>query len=260
MRTGMKVPACLPLTLPLTLMLLASCATNQHLSEVGWERFVAQHPGEALRWSDYAPANVKVLDSTDAGATAGASRSRFATWCSSHGGTSSPTSQPARPSTTVSTLQKSLGLKINAERAANGDWKPIESFSCSSSVFLGAMVIELLPAKGSSWPAGRYAGRLTYAFFGEAQVDEFAATYERREIERTQRHETASREREDRRAATTSRLRQSPKVGDRTNVGTIIEVRPPLVLLQYDERYRALSNRAASEWIRIETLTSPSEQ
>jgi hypothetical protein len=257
MGTGMKVAACLPL--PLTLMFLVGCATNKRLNGVSWEQFVAQHPGDEQLWSGYAPANVKVLDSADASATAEASRSRFATWCSGHGGTSSPKSQNARPGTTVSTLQKSLGLKINAERAANGDWKPIESFSCSSSVFLGAMVIEIQPAKGSSWPAGRYAARLTYAFFGQAQVDGFSATYERLEIERTQRHEAASREREDRRTAATSRLRQSPKIGDRTNVGTIIEVRPPLVLLQYDERYRALSGRPPSEWVRIETLTSSSE-
>lgn len=256
MRTGMNLSVCLPLTL----MLLASCAATQHLDVgVSWEQFVAQHPGEPQRWSDYAPANVKVLQSADAGAAMAASKSRFAAWCSAHGGRSSPTSQPARPSTTVSTLHKSLALKFNAERAAGNEWKPIESYSCASSEFLGALVIELQPAKGSSWPAGRYAGRLTYAFFGPAQVVEFSATYERREIERTQRHEAASREREERRSAATGRLRQSPKVGDRTNVGTIIEVRPPLVLLQYDERYRALSSRPPSEWVRIETLTSSSE-
>jgi len=122
------------------------------------------------------------------------------------------------------------------------------------------MVVELQPAKGSSWPAGRYAGRLTYAFFGQAQVDEFAATYERREIERTQRLEAAAREREERRTAATIRLRQSPRVGDRTSLGTIIEVRPPLALLQYDERYRAVSNRPPSEWVRIDALSAPSDQ
>lgn len=259
MRTGMKLSACLPLTL----VLVAGCAANQQLGVVSWEQFVAQHPGASQRWSDYAPANVKIVEAVDAGASIEASKSRFAAWCSAHSGVASPTSQP-RSSMTAGTLQKSLSLKTNAEQAASGEWKPLESFACvertSTSAFLGAMVVELQPAKGSSWPTGRYAGRLTYAFFRQAQVDEFSATYERLEIERTQRQKAASREREDRRAAATERLRQSPKVGDRTNVGTIIEVRAPLVLLQYDERYRALSSRPASEWVRIETLTSPSEQ
>jgi len=256
MRTGVKVSVCLPLTM----MFLAGCATNRHLDAVSWEQFVARHPGESRRWSDYAPATVKVLESVDAGASMEASKSRFAAWCSSHGGVSGSTSQPVRPSTTVNSLQKSLGLKINAERAANGEWKPIESCSCTTSAFLGAMVIEMQPAKGSSWPTGRYAARLTYAFFQQAQVDEFAAIYERREIERTQRREVASREREERRAAATGRLRQNPRIGDRTNLGTIIEVRPPLALLQYDDRYRAVSNRSASEWVRIDTLSAPSDQ
>lgn len=259
MRTGMKLSACLLLTL----VLLAGCAANQQLGVASWEQFVAQHPGASQRWSDYAPANVKIVEAVDAGASIEASKSRFAAWCSAHGGVSSPTSQ-ARSSMTAGTLQKSLSLKINVERAANGEWKPLESFACversSASAFLGAMVVELQPAKGSSWPAGRYAGRLTYAFFGQAQVDEFSAAYERLEIERTQRHEAAAREREERRSAATTRLRQSPRVGDRTNLGTIIEVRPPLALLQYDERYRAATNRPASEWVRIDALSAPSDQ
>lgn len=252
----MKVFVCLPLTM----VLLAGCATNQRWDGVSWEQFIAQHPGESQRWSDFAPANVKVMESVDAGASMEVSKSRFAAWCSAHGAVSSSASQSARPSATMSTLQKSLALKSNAERAAGGDWRPVELLSCAASAFRSAMVIELQPAKGSSWPVGRYAGRLTYAFFGQAQVDEFSSTYERLEIERTQRHEAAAREREERRTAATTRLRQNPRVGDRTNLGTIIEVRAPLALLQYDERYRAVSNRPASEWVRIDTLSASSEQ
>lgn len=260
MRTAMKRSACQLLAL----VLLAGCAANRQLNVVTWEQFVAQQPGVSQRWSAYAPANVKIIEAVDAGASIEASKSSFAAWCSAHDGVSSPMSQPARSSMTAGALQKSLSLKINAERAANGEWKPLESFACvkraSTSAFLGAMVVELQPTKGSSWPAGRYAGRLTYAFFGQTQVDEFAATYERREIERTQRLEAAARERDERRTAATTRLRQSPRVGDRTSLGTIIEVRPPLALLQYDERYRAVSNRPSSEWVRIDTLSALSEQ
>lgn len=260
MKTGVKLSVGI---LP-TLALLAGCATSQRLAMVSWDQLVAQSAGAPQRSNDYAPANVKIVESLDAGDSMEASKSRFRAWCSAHGGVSSPTSQPARSNPTTGLIHKSLSLKGNAEQAASGKWKPIESFACveqaPTGAFLGSMVIELEPAKGSSWPVGRYKGQLTYAFFTRPQVEEFAATYARLETERTQRLQSQAREREERRAAATRKLQREPKVGDRTNLGTIIEVRPPLALLQYDERYRAVSNRPSLEWVRIDTLSAPSNQ
>jgi hypothetical protein len=259
MRTGVKPSVCILLNLAM----LAGCETSR-LAEVSWDQLVAQHPGAPQRLSDYAPANVKIVESPDAGASMEASKNWFRAWCTGHAGVASSTSRLVRPSLTAGTLHQALSLKSNAEQAALGRWRPIESLAClgpgSSDAFLGAMVIDLEPAKGSSWPVGRYKGQLTYAFFAKAQVDEFAVTYARLETERTQRFQAAAGEREDRRAEATRKLRQEPKVGDRTNVGTIIEVRPPMVLMQYDERYRAVSSRPATEWVRIDSLSAPSEQ
>jgi hypothetical protein len=260
MKTGVKLSVGL---LP-TLALLAGCATSQRLAVVSWDQFVAQSAGVPQRWNDYAPANVKIVESLDAGDSMEASKDRFRAWCSAHGGVSSSTSHAIRSNATTGLLHQAVSLKSNAEQAASGKWKPIESFACveqaPAGAFLGSMVIELEPAKGSSWPVGRYKGQLTYAFFTRPQVEEFAATYARLETERTQRFQSAAREREERRAAATRKLQREPRVGDRTNLGTIIEVRPPLALLQYDERYRAVSNRPSSEWVRIDTLSAPSDQ
>ncbi len=247
-----------------TLALLAGCTTSLRLAEVGWDQFVTQSAGAPQRWSDYAPATVKIVESLDAGASIEASKGRFREWCSAHGGASSSTSQPTQSNATTGLLRQAVSLKSNAEQAASGRWKPIESLACieqvPAGVFLGSMVIELDPAKGSTWPVGRYKGQLTYAFFTRPQVEEFAANYARLETERSQRKQSAAREREDRRAAATRKLQQEPRVGDRTNLGTIVEVRHPMVLLQYDERYRVISNRPASEWVRVDTLSAPSDQ
>lgn len=213
MKTGVKLSVRI---LP-TLALLAGCATSQRLAVVSWDQLVAQSAGVPQRWNDYAPANVKIVESLDAGDSIEASKSKFRASCSAHGGVSSPTSQPARSNATTGLLHQAVSLKSNAEQVASGRWKPIESFACVDQVpagaLLGSIVIELEPAKGSSWPVGRYEGQLTYAFFTQAQVEEFAATYARLETERTQRFQSEARERDERRTAATRKLQREPRVG-----------------------------------------------
>ena len=92
MKTGIKLSVGM---LP-TLALLAGCATSQRLAVVSWDQLVAQSAGVPQRWNDYAPANVKIVESLDAGDSIEASKSKFRASCSAHGGVSSPTSQPAR--------------------------------------------------------------------------------------------------------------------------------------------------------------------
>jgi hypothetical protein len=99
---------------------------------------------------------------------------------------------------------------------------------------------------------------LTRAFFTADQAGAFSAAYTQREAERTRLASARLQEREGKKAEATQRLRSNPRVGDRTQVGTIVEVRPPLVLVQYDERYRSLGNRPAAEWLPIESLTAES--
>jgi len=106
---------------------------------------------------------------------------------------------------------------------------------------------------------GKVVDKLTRAFFDNQQAAEFGSAYAKREVERTAQGAADSRDREAKRLAATRRLRQDPRVGDRILNGTIIEIRPPLVLVQYDERYRSLLNRAPTEWLRIDGLSAPSD-
>jgi hypothetical protein len=69
----------------------------------------------------------------------------------------------------------------------------------------------------------------------------------------------AARQRSDdcsaKRAAYTQRLRTEPRVGMEPAFGTIIEVRPPLVLIQYNAFGRQIKGRE-QDWVAISTLSS----
>jgi hypothetical protein len=97
---------------------------------------------------------------------------------------------------------------------------------------------------GPSWiglPARRDAAFAAY----KAQHEEVAAALtadEKAENERWERE--------------TARLRSDPKVGDQTSLGLIVEVKPPLVLIQVKADRREARN-ASQEWVKIESLRAP---
>jgi hypothetical protein len=54
----------------------------------------------------------------------------------------------------------------------------------------------------------------------------------------------------------TARLRSDPRVGDDTSLGLIVEVKPPLVLIQVRPDRRE-ARAASQEWVKIENLRAP---
>lgn len=56
------------------------------------------------------------------------------------------------------------------------------------------------------------------------------------------------------RAQRTRALRANPKIGDSTNHGMIVEVKPPLVLVQ---RKTGVRQPATTEWVKIERIEAP---
>ncbi|MCO6432373.1 MAG: hypothetical protein J5J00_16080 [Deltaproteobacteria bacterium] len=50
------------------------------------------------------------------------------------------------------------------------------------------------------------------------------------------------------------KLRKNPRIGDKVRYGLIIEIKPPLALIQHDPSHREYYNLPASEWVRIESL------
>ena len=100
--------------------------------------------------------------------------------------------------------------------------------------------------------------KLTRVFFDKQQSADFATVYPQREEERVKRAAAESRDRVAAHDAATRKLQSNPRIGDRTALGTIVDLRPPLALVQYDERYRSLSDQPAAEWLRIDGLSAAS--
>lgn len=60
------------------------------------------------------------------------------------------------------------------------------------------------------------------------------------------------------RQAYTERLRSTPALGMKVVFGTIVDIRPPLALIQYDTLGRQMKGRE-QEWVQISTLSAGSE-
>ncbi len=240
---------------------LTGCAANNPQAVLDWDGFIASFAGEARKQPQYATAAVKVVGNPDASASIAGGNARFERWCAAHGGKSDATQTLARSNPTVSIFHDALGLKSNAEQARGIDWKPINAVACvdvHSAELIAAMVSEQGKNEART-SEGKVVDRVTRVFFTRQQAVEFNDEYARREIERTEQAVAVSRDREAKRGAATRRLRENPRIGDRTLNGTIVDIRPPLVLVQYDERYRVLTNRPLTEWLRIDALSAPSD-
>lgn len=97
--------------------------------------------------------------------------------------------------------------------------------------------------EGPSW-LDLPARRDTALAVTKATADEARAVGERRAAERSAKRDAA-----------TARLRAEPKVGDSTSLGMIIEIKPPLALIQLRPELRE-SRKASQEWVKIEALSA----
>lgn len=253
----------LPTTLLLASAAVAACATAPSMAPLDWNGFIAALPGETLQLDEYPSAKTKVVAVLDVRASIEAGNARFERWCSSHGGKSALTQLLTGSSPAVGSFHSGLSAKINAERARGLDWTPTVALACvdraGSQELIAAMVSEPGRPSEARQIQGKKFDKLTRAFFDKEGAIEFGVVYARREAERWARTAAASQDREAQRLAATRKLRDSPRVGDRTLTGTIIDIRLPLALVQYDERYRSLGNRPTAEWLRIDGLSAPSE-
>lgn len=241
--------------------LAAGCAALAPAEPITWVDFVASFAGVPFESNEYPAGTTKVAVSADVGASIEAGNARFARWCAARAGTSGQVQQLARSNATLGNFQMSLAAKSNAEQAAGISFVIVSAVACfqPGNPGLFTVMVSAPGRKGETETKdGKVLIKLTRAFFTADQAASFNAAYTHREADRTRLASTRLQDREAKKADATQRLRSNPRVGDRTPTGTIIEVRPPLVLVQYDDRYRALGNRPAAEWLPIHSLTAES--
>lgn len=249
-----------PLALPLV-ALVAGCAALGPAEPAAWSDFAATFAGEPFESREYPVGVTKVAVSANAPNSIEGGNERFARWCAVRGGTSGQIQQLARSNATASNFQDGLAAKSNAEQASGLSFVAVTAVGCVAKEGQ-TLVAVMASAPGRQGEVevkdGKVLSRLTRAFFTGEQAAEFGAVYRQREEERTRQAMSRLQEREAQKLVEMKRLRSNPRVGDRTTLGTIVEVRAPLVLVQYDQRYRSLSNRPAAEWLPIDSLVPES--
>lgn len=237
--------------------LASGCAVMTPAEPAAWQDFVAAFAGEPFESLQYPAGTTKVALAADVPSSIEAGNARFSRWCAAHSGTSGPVQQLARSSAALANFQEGLAAKSNAEQASGLAFLSVSALACvdKGSDGLIALMVSAPGRRGDTEVKdGKVLNVLTRAFFTAEQAARFGSIYQAREAERSRQAAVRLQEREAQKTEAMRRLRSNPRVGDRTTIGVIVDVRAPLALVQYDERYRALSNRPPAEWLPIESL------
>ena len=241
---------------------VAGCASAPPQASVDWNGFIASVPGEPLRnEADYkTPALKRSLYRANSEGL-NQVKARFEAWCKAHQGKalSGPSLLPAtRAFSDASSAWFNQVFVATGERYTKSTLFCVEA--AGAQQLIAAMLIDAYnghrggPYEPERWPAP------VLAFYTPEQAAGFAGYYNQKEKERSEAGDRASRERSDRQAQETQRLRTSPKIGDVTLEGMIVDLRPPLALLQYNALQRQMFGKPQTEWVPISSLNAPRPQ
>lgn len=95
------------------------------------------------------------------------------------------------------------------------------------------------------------------AFYTAEQAVQFVDFYKARRAVLEENYRLTMQQEKELQDQNTRLLRAKPKIGDKTHQGIIIDLRPPLALIQYDATHRLMFQRAQSNWVPINELVAP---
>ena len=220
-----------------------------------WPTFIASVPGSATFDPDYKSPNVKLgaFRSVELGQEQ--VKGSFEGWCKGHGGTVPFVTQIPNGGV-AQAFYFAANAWANQTLAERGQRYSMTALVCldgqskqlTAAVLVRRLVASRIGVVGAEQPV--------VAFYSPSQAGDFADFYSAREKERSVALRKQAEERSLRQADETRRLRSSPKVGDQTNDGIIIELRPPLAQIQHDARMQQVLGMPATEWVPIASLTA----
>jgi hypothetical protein len=109
---------------------------------------------------------------------------------------------------------------------------------------------------GMPLPESRLPGPVI-AFYTREQAAQFVDFYKNQRAVLSEQRRVIDQEQRDLQNEKTRQLHANPKIGDTTNQGMIIELRPPLALIQYNAEHRFMFGGKVSGWERITGLVAP---
>ncbi|MFM2448855.1 MAG: hypothetical protein RIS44_1305 [Pseudomonadota bacterium] len=238
--------------------LVAGCATQvPKEASMDWPAFIASVPGSLIADADYKTptlkrsvyrANTPALEQT---------KVSFGTWCKAQGGKASNTpvyfSGVAHSFSDAAVAWSNQALVLYGERYSHSY---LFCFNAQEQLRAVMLVRGYSGRRDGPYEPDKLPAPVI-AFYTPEQAASFADFYNTKEKERAEASRKDLQQRMDRQAEATRRLQQAPKIGDITNQGIIIDLRPPLALIQYDALQRQFFSKPQSEWVPINSLSSP---
>lgn len=239
-------------------VIVAGCATPvPKEASMDWPAFIASVPGSVIGDVDYKTTTLK--RSAHRANTPGLQQTKasFGSWCKAHGGKAA-NMPPLRSTGVAQSFYDAASAWSNQELVLYGERYGNTSLFCfdAQSQLVAVMLVRAYggyrngPYEPDKLPAP------VIAFYTPEQAAQFADFYNAKEKERAEASRKESQQRSDRQAEETRRLRTAPKIGDQTIEGIIIDLRPPLALIQYNAMQRQMFGKPQTEWVPISSLTA----
>lgn len=240
-------------------LIMVGCATPPPKeSAMDWAAFIASVQGSAISDVDYKTSTLK--RSAHRANTPGLAQTKasFGAWCQTHGGTAADI-PPPRGTGVAQSFHVAAAAWSNQDLVLRGDRYSSTSLFCfdGQAQLMAVMFVRTYGGYRNSRYEPDKLPAPVIAFYTPEQAAQFADFYNAKEKERSEAIIKESQRRSDRQAEETRRLRSAPKVGDQTMEGIVIELRPPLALIQYSELQRQMFGKPQSEWVPITSLTAP---
>lgn len=243
----------------LAALIVTGCAAPvAREASMDWPAFIASVPGTVIGDAEYKTPTLK--RSAHRANTPGLEQTKasFGTWCKAHGGKAA-NMPPLQSTGTAQSFYGAASAWSNQELVLYGERYGSTSLFCfdAQQQLTAVMMVRTYsgyrngPYEPDKWPAP------VIAFYTPEQAAQFADYYNAKEKQRAEDSRKDLQQRMDRQAEETRRLRSAPKVGDQTAEGIIIELRPPLALIQYNAMQRQMFGKPQQEWVSISSLTAP---
>ena len=245
--------------LALSLLLLNGCATLQNPAE-NWDEFFSAVPGKetgggppakAERWKEF-PFQIEQGSSQ-----ANLVENRFSATCKHLGGSIATLQRSGH----AQEFSKAVSAWRNGEVASFGTLSYGRIIVCedrkTTNVIAAVIFYQDRGSRHSPYNPKNWQTPVV-AFYRTGNVSEFVTHYMTEEKKRVEKTSEVFRQKRERENKKTQQLHTSPKIGDETNKGVIVELRPPLALIQYHKGIREAFNLPPSEWVPITSLRAPS--
>lgn len=227
---------------------VAGCSSTEPDMRLSWPDFVARAAGLHTRTREWPHGTAVQASDANAPVPGDTEIRRFVTWCNANSGRAMPDVMAAKRSADAVSFHNAVTKKGHAYQASGGGWRPMTSNVCVSAADISTVLAAM--ATEQAMRVGEVSWRV---YFSPEQARQFTSEMQRREQLRLAWSQRNWLQVDAIRDAETSRLRSAPRIGDWTDRGLVVEIRPPLVLIEPERKNLAMQDMPPF-WMRIEEL------